>query len=71
MNEAETLTQQLRARLADADHLVDRYQRALRRDLIAWIVIAATLGCLVGYGVATSVIDPVTVVVPCEEGVRA
>jgi hypothetical protein len=71
MNDTETLTQQLRARLAAADHLADRYQRALRRDLIAWIVIAATLGCLVGYGVAASLIDPMTVLVPCEEGVRA
>ena len=47
MSEMEELRQRLRARLDEADGLALRYRRALRRDLLAWIIIAATLGALV------------------------
>ena len=70
MHDPKQLTADLRQRLADADALAERYRRALRRDLLAWIVIAALLGTVVGYGVATALIDPVTVLVPCKEGIR-
>ncbi len=70
MSEIEELRQQLRARLDEANGLAVRYRRALRRDLLAWIIIAATLGALVGYGMAAALIDPVSVIVPCDKGVE-
>ena len=54
MSEIEELRQRLRERLDEADGLAVRYRRALRRDLLAWIIIAATLGALVGYGMAAA-----------------
>lgn len=71
MQEHHDLNERLREQLARADVLAKRYQTALRRDLLTWIVIAAVLGTLVGYGVATALIDPVTVILPCEEGISA
>ena len=70
MSEVEDLRARLRAKLDEADLLALRYRRALRRDLVAWIIIAAALGALVGYGVAAALIDPVTVLIPCDEGVQ-
>ena len=70
MSEIEELRQRLRARLDEADGLAVRYRRALRRDLLAWIIIAAMLGALVGYGMAAALIDPVSVIVPCDKGVE-
>lgn len=62
------IAKQLQIRLAEADRLAHRYRRALRRDLMVWIVVAAALGTLVGYGIATALIDPVTVILPCDGG---
>jgi hypothetical protein len=70
MNEQEA-QQQLHSRLAEAERLATQYRKALRRDLLIWIVIAAALGALLGYGVAAALIDPVTVILPCDEGVKA
>ena len=71
VTELEQIKRQLSEKLAVADALELRYRRALRRDLVTWIVLAAVLGALVGYGVATALIDPVTVLVPCDGGVSA
>jgi hypothetical protein len=71
VSELEHLKERLRSQLASADALELRYRRALRRDLVLWIVIAASLGALVGYGIATALIDPVTVIVPCDSGISA
>lgn len=68
--ERETPTE-LQERLEEADRLARHYRQALRRDLITWITIAAVLGTLVGYGIAAALIDPVTVIVPCDGGVQA
>jgi hypothetical protein len=64
------IAQELQVRLAEADLLARRYRRALRRDLMVWIVVAAVLGTLVGYGIATALIDPVTVILPCDGGIQ-
>jgi hypothetical protein len=64
------IAQELQVRLAEADRLARRYRRALRRDLMVWIVVAAVLGTLVGYGIATALIDPVTVILPCDGGIQ-
>ena len=66
----EQLRNRLRGKLDEADVLALRYQRALRRDLVVWIIIAAVLGTLVGYGIAAALIDPVSVILPCGDGVN-
>lgn len=70
-NGVESLERRLRQKLAEADALEQRYRKALRRDLVLWIVIAAILGALVGYGVAAALIDPVTVLIPQVKGISA
>ena len=65
MSDADSGEKLLRDRLAEAEQLISRYRRKLRRDLLLWIVTATILGTVIGYAVAMWLVDPV-IIVACE-----
>lgn len=61
MTERDHTENRLQARLFEAEQRVLRYRKHLRRDLLTWIALSSMLGALIGYGIATWLIDPVIV----------